>query len=107
MSEIKFTAPFIQTQFEPFAKMVSNGRGSDWLRDNDPMLFLQLSQAFAVAFARGFKFGEHVGMHEPAKVRDDIGSDIEAELAWISKRSRDIANLLGVRTRNTREMDQR
>jgi hypothetical protein len=104
---MEFRAPFIETQFEPFANMLANGRGADWLRKNDPLLFLQLSQAFAVAFSRGYKFGQHVGMNETPEARDAINSDLETELALMSKRARDIAKKLGVPTRNTSEMDKR
>lgn len=107
MTEAHFKHPYIGTQFEKFANLVSNGRGADGLIEDDPLLYMQLSQAFAVAFSRGFILGMHVGMHESKKNREEIDKDIQDELAFISKRGRDIAAKLGVRTRNTREMDQK
>jgi len=102
--EIEYKSPFIGTQFEKFAMLVNNGRSAEDLIKRDPQLYIQISQAFAAAFLLGYRFGEHIGSSEPAEVREEIALDLHNEAAHLSKVSREVAVILGVRTRNTREM---
>ena len=100
----EFREPYIRSKFFEFATLVTNGQGPEALLKLDPNLYMQVSQAFSVAFIAGFTFGEHIGANETPEVRAEVIQSIQTEAKAISKQNREIAVVMGVRTRNTREM---